>query len=197
MQVTIEKDAEGVLGVPYGLTPERRFWNLESNPEFINQIPEVADYPELRNFLVAVAKPSVHFCTFGCEKWCKDVDYGNGLKYECGLCIDFAFKFIGLAQNKSNYINFANHVIAHGKNLAEHNPASNLALIKFEPKCAGLIEKDICFWIMTAWVFGAGTSLEIAKGARNYGLQELLTCMREISHQLDDIGASHGDKLLN
>ena len=52
MQVILENDDPGLLGIPYGspARPERRFWNLRSNPEDIERIPEVADYPELKSF---------------------------------------------------------------------------------------------------------------------------------------------------
>ena len=59
MQVTLEKDATGVLGLPYGDedTPERRFWNLKDSPSLIDQIPEVSNYLELKAFLLEVASP--------------------------------------------------------------------------------------------------------------------------------------------
>jgi hypothetical protein len=197
MQVCLEKDAEGLLGIPYGIRPERRFWNLKSNPEFIDNIPEVADCPDLRKFLLAVADPSIHFYTFGCEKWWKEVDYGNKLTHECGSYIDLGFEFIELAETKDYYLTFVNDVIRHGENLKERDPSSELGLIRFEHKRAGLIEKNVPIWILTAWLYGAGTSLEMAQHFRNYALEQLFICMREKSNEIESIDLESRIRLLD
>lgn len=186
MQVSLEKDAEGLLGIPYGIRPERRFWNLKSNPEFIDNIPEVADCPDLRNFLLAIADPSIHFCTFGCEKWWKEVA-GNKLTHECGSYIDLGFEFVELAENKKHYLVFVNDVMRHGENLKKRDRSSELGLIRFENKRAGLIEKDVAIWILTAWVYGVGTSLEMAQHFRNYALEQLLICIRKKSSEIESM----------
>ena len=198
MQVTLEKDATGVLGIPYGEedTPKRRFWNLKDSPSLIDKIPEVSTYPELKAFLLEVASPDSRFCTFGCEKWEKEVDYGNGLTHEAGLYVDFAFDYREIASNKDNYFLFVDSVKDHGKVLSENDKYSNLGLIKFEPKRAGLIYEDFPFWILTAWIYGAGNSIEMAKKFRTYGLKQLFKCMEQESIKINDSDTSSLTKLL-
>ena len=198
MQVTLEKDAEGLLGLPYGdpETPLRRFWNLDEQPEFIENIPEVSDYPQLKEFLYKVSTPSIHFCTFGCEKWSKQVDYSNWITHESGLYVDFAFSYIEFASNKDNYLKFVDDVKEHGQSLNEANAHSNLALVRFEPKRAVINATGTRFWIVTAWLYGVGHCIEMADNVRNYALRQLFACMEAQSKELDRMDLTQCTKLL-
>ena len=198
MQVTLEKDAEGLLGLPYGgpETPLRRFWNLDEHPEFIDNIPEVSDYPQLKEFLRKVAAPSIRFCTFGCEKWSKEVDYGNWITHESGLYVDFAFSYIGLATDKNNYLKFIDEVKKHGRSLKEANVHSDLALIRFEPKRAVINATGTGFWILTGWLYGVGNCIRMANNLRDYALKQLFACMEAQSEEIDRIYLAQRTRLL-
>src|SRR5262245_45015884 len=63
VQTFLEADSGHVLGVPYGIAPDRRFWNLKKRPDLIERIPELVDCSELRNFLIGTNSPASRFGT--------------------------------------------------------------------------------------------------------------------------------------
>jgi hypothetical protein len=198
MQVTLEKDAEGLLGLPYGgpETPLRRFWNLDEHPEVIDNIPEISDYPQLKEFLCKVAAPSIHFCTFGCEKWSKKVDYGSWITHESGLYVDFAFSYIELATDKDNYLKFVDEVKKHGQSLNQANAHSDLALIRFEPKRAVINATGTRLWILTGWLHGVGNCIQMANNVRDYALRQLFVCMKKRSTEIDRVDLAQCTRVL-
>lgn len=157
---------------------------MKSHPDLIEHIPEAADYPELKSFLGVVNKPDTAFVTFGCEKWTKAVDYGNGITRESGLYVDIAFNFVELAMHRENYVELHSSIEKHGRRLTSLDRFSDLTLIRIQLGRVALYDFNMDAWKATFWIYGAGSSVEMANSYRTRGLAELERCLKDLDADL-------------
>lgn len=190
MQVTLEENYDHVLGIPYGGddTPERRFWNLKKDPSLIERVPELADCPELRQFVLWVNSAESRFCTFGCEKWETPVQYGNGATHEAGLYVDLSLDLAELA-SRENVLQLFEQLSAYGADLRAKDEDSDLTLVRVVPQRAGFHDKNLTTWFASLWIYGVGTDSRIAQRNRARGLEHIQVVLRRAS---DEIRAFHG-----
>lgn len=196
MQVALEPSDKDPMGVPYGDSPDRKFWNLRAHPESIDRVPELADYPELKKFVAAVNGPDSFFATLGCEKWSKDVNYTPVIKREFGLYVDVIFNLVELAMMPQNYQTLYQKLHDHGRSLAAADEFSDLALVRVEPGEVLLLDHNIKAWKASVWVFGVGDTDDRATAYRNYGLHHVGKVMKAVSQEFADAGAT-GQKIFD
>ena len=190
MQAQLEKDRKSVLGIPYGFTDDRRFWNLKQFPHLINCIPELKDTPALYEFVRRVNSSGSRFATMGCERWSKGVDYPNGATKEFGTYVDLMFDRVELA-SPANCAMLVEALLQHGENLRAKDPYSDLSLIRVAPQRVGFHDLNFGAWMCSTWIYGVGNSDRMAQGYRDRALAELANVLEQVSA---DVTEAHGDK---
>lgn len=187
MQVSLEPDHDFVMGLPYGSTPDRQFWDLKTNPDLIDRVPELADDSTLKEFVASVNHPDTAFVTLGCEKWIKDMDLPNGVKKESGCYVDVMYNFGELAVARQNYVKLYEELLAAGQQASAEDQFSGLTLIRVEPGEVILYDFGIRVWKMSLWISGAGRDEEQATGYRDRGFAATLECLDHATAQLKAI----------
>jgi hypothetical protein len=173
MQVFLERDEPGVLPIPYW-TPgdrKRRFWNLKRVPALAARIPELADCPELRGFVARMNGPKSRFATLGCDHWTKPVLDDDGVTHEAGIYVDLVLDRFEAAAKRRNAIDFFEKLRRHCSRKSEKASDRDLTIIRVQPQRVRFDELDRSpAWMMSTWVFGAGSTKQAAIAGRRRAL---------------------------
>lgn len=102
--------SSSVQNLPYSVQLEEDvhpYVSIVSDPDTIDEIPELQNEPELRQFVLDMNSPGLTFETFRIAHW-----YGeySGQKTRC-LCLGFHFRDKGLFSNLHAYAQVADHIL--------------------------------------------------------------------------------------
>ena len=163
------------LGVPY-LRPSEdsesnSFIDLKSQPERIDEIPELRSWPELKKLVGEINNPSGTFKTLGCAEF---VYEDEGTKYRLLTYVDFCFAETTANGDHGNFYDLFHRFTEY---VGKFKPPDDL-VIKIELRRTAFYDENIAGWYMAYWVQGFGDTQEEARAIPNAGLKILEDFLR-------------------
>jgi hypothetical protein len=183
VQVFLEPDEPRVLPVPYWTDgePDRRFWNVKRDPALIAKVPELSDCAELRSFVARVNAAS-RFATLGCAHWIAPSRH-PGFTHEAGLYVDLVADRFERAASRRAALELVDRLRARCEKV-EDGPAPTI--IRVQPqRVAFTALGGKTAWMLSTWVFGAGTSAGESVSARRTGLDEVAALCDVMSAEIE------------
>jgi hypothetical protein len=194
MQVFLERDEARVLPIPYWTDgePDRRFVNVKRKPELVRAIPELRGCPELLDFVVALNGPESRFATLGCDHWTKLAHRGTAVTYEAGIYVDLVLDRLETASGRKGYLELFRRLRERGERAGK----SPLTVVRLQPQRVFFAKLGgDPMWMLSTWVFGAGSSLEAAKVRRRRALDEVRKLCALVSREVSDRFGDSGTRV--
>jgi hypothetical protein len=184
VQVFLERDEPKVLPIPYWTEgePERRFFNLKRDPSLARDVRELAGCAELRAFVASVNGPASRFATLGCDHWIKPATE-PGLEREAGLYVDLVADRLEAATRRRclGFFERLKRRAASGPAM----PGARLTVVRVQPQRVAFSDLGPeTEWMLSVWVFGAGSSDREAAERRRHGLAELAAVCDAVSREV-------------
>lgn len=165
------------LGIPYSRPESDKgsygFVDLRKKPDQIKLIPELVDWPELRETVIALNSTTGLFKTLGCAEFSylneKSPEQSRLISY-----IEFCFEQLDLRCNKFKYYEIFHKFteFVYDKRLPDE------LLIKFELRNTLYYEENISGWCLSYWVLGLGKEKQESRKVPNIGYDLLRQFIR-------------------
>lgn len=185
MRVDLLRDERRVLPIPYWTRgePDRRFMNVKKDPALSGRISGLRGCPELREFVVSVNGRRSRFASLGCDHWTKPAACGGRPVFEAGLYVDVVFDRVEVAAVKRHVLDLAERLLARGRKGGQRRAT---AVVRLQPQRVhfrGVLPDTV--WMLSVWVFGAGSSRAVAKARRRRALCAVRSACAAASRDID------------
>jgi len=148
------------LGIPYARPADdpssHGYVNLREQPDFIGQLPELRNSPQLRALVETLNSADSLFETYGCEKWSEQWSNEKfpGFNIRFGSYVDLAFVDKTRCHTQETYHHLVNAFQQHverGERLSDAMHAG------FELTPTVSLNNE-SWWTLSVWLFGVGRS---------------------------------------
>jgi len=157
------------LPIPYsGTETGYHYVSLLTQPDAIEQIPELQGEPMMKRVIKSMHAPNAEFETVRMAHWFADVDSGKPTL----RCLSLGFVF----RDRRGFVNFAECMMLTGNLLhyANNDIIASDAPFLLEIQPAIFREEHLTGWIMDLYVAGAGPDQNAARQRLDQNLERMI-----------------------